>query len=84
MLALLCLQLQVCLLVSVVSIVVSLVGVSIYAVDMDRNPEDSCDTNEGSHCSQKYYAMVGASFISCQYYEDKAPSTPTLLDGKLS
>lgn len=52
---------------SVASIAVSLVAVSIYAVDMDRNPEAPCGADYG-HCSGKYYAMVGTTFILCQYY----------------
>ncbi|XP_026215304.1 transmembrane protein 176 [Anabas testudineus] len=51
-------NLQVCLLVSVVSTVVALVAVSIYAVDMERNPEVDCaNKDQTSRCNEKYYAM---------------------------
>lgn len=67
-------------LVSVVSTVVALVAVSIYAVDMERNPEVDCaNKDQTSRCNEKYYAMVGASFCSCQHYKEKGLRIPTLL-----
>ncbi|KAM7009669.1 transmembrane protein 176 [Tautogolabrus adspersus] len=49
--------LRVCFLVSVASTLLSLVAVSIYSVDMDRNPVIPCiKTQRG--CSNKYYALI--------------------------
>ncbi|XP_041640925.1 transmembrane protein 176 [Cheilinus undulatus] len=49
-------MLRVCLLVSMASVVLSLVAISIYSVDMDRNPEVPCIKRKHSSCSPKYYA----------------------------
>lgn len=67
-------QLQVCLLVSGVSTVLSVVAVIIYSVDMDRNPEAACGKVVHGSCSEMYYAMVGASFISRHYVVVQSPT----------
>lgn len=54
-----CVQLQVCLLVTGVSVVLALVAVAIYSLDMDRNPEVACNKSYHNLCSDKYYAVVG-------------------------
>ncbi|XP_051801440.1 transmembrane protein 176 [Acanthochromis polyacanthus] len=47
--------LQLCLMVTVVSVVLSVVAVIIYSVDMQKHPEVPCDkTGEGS-CSDEHY-----------------------------
>ncbi|XP_023253028.1 membrane-spanning 4-domains subfamily A member 12 [Seriola lalandi dorsalis] len=48
--------LQVCLMVSVVSTVLSMVAVIIYSVDMDKHPEAPCIKSPHGSCSAKYYA----------------------------
>uniref|UniRef100_UPI0037E94250 transmembrane protein 176 isoform X1 n=1 Tax=Semicossyphus pulcher TaxID=241346 RepID=UPI0037E94250 len=48
--------LRVCLLVSVVSTVLSVVAVIIYSVDMDKNPDVPCIKKLHMDCSEKYYA----------------------------
>lgn len=55
------LQLQMCLLLGVVSTVLSVVAVIIYSVDMGKNPEESC-MNEDNRCDDIPYATVSASF----------------------
>ncbi|XP_022612925.1 membrane-spanning 4-domains subfamily A member 12-like isoform X1 [Seriola dumerili] len=49
--------LQVCLMVSVVSTVLSMVAVIIYSVDMDKHPEVPCVKTPHGSCSAKHYAM---------------------------
>ncbi|XP_034544784.1 transmembrane protein 176 [Notolabrus celidotus] len=49
--------LRVCLLVSLVSAVLSVVAVIIYSVDMNRNSPGTCDKTPSSRCSMKYYTM---------------------------
>ncbi|XP_070684404.1 transmembrane protein 176 [Pempheris klunzingeri] len=48
--------LQVCLIVTVVSTVLSVVAVIIYSVDIDKNPELPCVKTLHDNCSEKYYA----------------------------
>ncbi|XP_022612926.1 uncharacterized protein LOC111230459 isoform X2 [Seriola dumerili] len=50
--------LQVCLMVSVVSTVLSMVAVIIYSVDMDKHPEVPCVKTPHGSCSAKHYAMA--------------------------
>lgn len=50
-------HLHMCLLVSVISTLLSLVAVIIYSVDMERNVEPSCMKSQQSSCSSKYYTM---------------------------
>ncbi|XP_070840888.1 transmembrane protein 176 isoform X1 [Chaetodon trifascialis] len=47
--------LQVCLIVSIVSTVLSLVAVIIYSVDMDKNPEVPCVQTLHGSCSENHY-----------------------------
>ncbi|XP_029000074.1 transmembrane protein 176 [Betta splendens] len=49
-------NLQVCLLVTVVSLVLSVVAIIIYSVDIERNPEVDCSMDLHS-CNEKYYAV---------------------------
>ncbi|XP_074543823.1 transmembrane protein 176 isoform X2 [Halichoeres trimaculatus] len=49
--------LRVCLLVSLVSAVLSFVAVIIYSVDMDKNPAVSCTKTLHNNCNEKYYAV---------------------------
>ncbi|TDH16590.1 hypothetical protein EPR50_G00021230 [Perca flavescens] len=48
--------LQVCLLASFVSTVLSVVAVIIYSVDIDRNPEVLCVETQDESCNEKQYA----------------------------
>ncbi|KAF1395632.1 hypothetical protein PFLUV_G00013610 [Perca fluviatilis] len=48
--------LQVCLLASLVSTVLSVVAVIIYSVDIDRNPEVLCVETQHDSCNEKQYA----------------------------
>ncbi|KAM9363211.1 transmembrane protein 176 [Symphorus nematophorus] len=48
--------LQVCLVVSMVSTVLSVVAVIIYSVDIDKNPETACTKSVGDTCDDKHYA----------------------------
>lgn len=48
--------LQVCLLVSVVSTVLSVVAVIIYSVDIDKHPEEPCVKTVHGTCNEKHYA----------------------------
>ncbi|XP_030580425.1 transmembrane protein 176 isoform X1 [Archocentrus centrarchus] len=48
--------LQVCLMVSMASVVLSVVAVIIYSVDMDRNPEEPCLQTSHDICGDKHYA----------------------------
>ncbi|KAF0037963.1 hypothetical protein F2P81_010837 [Scophthalmus maximus] len=50
-------QLHLCLMVSVVSTVLSVVAVIIYSIDMDKNPEVPCVKTVQDSCSEKHYAM---------------------------
>ncbi|XP_053186495.1 transmembrane protein 176 [Scomber japonicus] len=50
------LTLQTCLIVSVVSTVLSVVAVIIYSVDMDKNPEEPCVKMTHGSCNEKHYA----------------------------
>uniref|UniRef100_A0A8D3AW65 Membrane-spanning 4-domains subfamily A member 12-like n=1 Tax=Scophthalmus maximus TaxID=52904 RepID=A0A8D3AW65_SCOMX len=54
-------MLHLCLMVSVVSTVLSVVAVIIYSIDMDKNPEVPCVKTVQDSCSEKHYAMVGLS-----------------------
>ncbi len=56
-------QLRVCLMVSVVSTVLSVVAVIIYSVDIDKNPEVPCVKMMHDNCNEKHYATVG--IMSC-------------------
>ncbi|KAM7393489.1 hypothetical protein PAMP_020355 [Pampus punctatissimus] len=47
--------LRVCLIVSMVSTLLSVVAVIIYSVDIDKNPEVPCEKKHGS-CDDKHYA----------------------------
>lgn len=48
--------LQVCLLVSVVSTVLSVVAVIIYSVDIDKHPEEPCVKTIHGNCNEKHFA----------------------------
>ncbi|XP_038589388.1 membrane-spanning 4-domains subfamily A member 12-like [Micropterus salmoides] len=48
--------LQVCLMVSIVSTMLSVVAVIIYSVDMDMNPEVACVKSLHGNCSETHYA----------------------------
>ncbi|GAA6233769.1 protein FAM189B-like [Lates japonicus] len=48
--------LQVCLMVSVASTVLSVVAVIIYSVDMEKNPEVPCVKTLHGNCNDKHYA----------------------------
>ncbi|XP_062283218.1 transmembrane protein 176 isoform X1 [Scomber scombrus] len=48
--------LRACLIVSVVSTVLSVVAVIIYSVDMDKNPEEPCVKIMHGSCIEKHYA----------------------------
>lgn len=48
--------LRICQLASMASVVLSLVAISIYSVDMDRNPQAPCMKTQYGSCSPKYYA----------------------------
>ncbi|AWP06372.1 putative membrane-spanning 4-domains subfamily A member 12-like isoform 2 [Scophthalmus maximus] len=50
-------MLHLCLMVSVVSTVLSVVAVIIYSIDMDKNPEVPCVKTVQDSCSEKHYAM---------------------------
>lgn len=66
-------QLQLCLTVSLLSIVTSLMAVSIYAVDVTRNPVIPCvmthryngDTHDTSSCEDQHFTMVGVTVEHC-------------------
>lgn len=48
--------LQLCLMMSVVSVTLSVVAVIIYSVDMNKNPEEPCmKTTEDKRCDEKHY-----------------------------
>lgn len=47
--------LRVCLIVSLLATVLSLVAVSIYSVDIDRNPEVPCIKTQNGNCNEKHY-----------------------------
>ncbi|KAM9856695.1 transmembrane protein 176 isoform 2-T2 [Aulostomus maculatus] len=46
----------VCVMVSVLTTALSVTAVTIYSVDMDKNPEAACDKTEHGVCSEKHYA----------------------------
>lgn len=48
--------LQVCLMVTVASVVLSVVAVIIYSVDMGKNPEVPCEKTDRERCSDEHYA----------------------------
>ncbi|XP_073332790.1 transmembrane protein 176 [Pagrus major] len=48
--------LRVCLIVSVVSTVLSVIAVIIYSVDMDKNPEAPCIKTVYDQCNEDHYA----------------------------
>lgn len=48
--------LWVCLMVSVVSIVLSVVALIVYSVDIDKNPEVPCIKTMHGDCNEKHYA----------------------------
>lgn len=53
-------QLQLCLMISMVSVMLSVVAVIIYSVDMNKNPEEPCmKTTEYNRCDEKHYETVG-------------------------
>uniref|UniRef100_A0A4W6E1J5 Transmembrane protein 176 n=1 Tax=Lates calcarifer TaxID=8187 RepID=A0A4W6E1J5_LATCA len=56
--------LQVCLMVSVASTVLSVVAVIIYSVDMEKNPEVPCVKTIHGNCNDKHYATVGVTTLS--------------------
>ncbi|XP_039883160.1 transmembrane protein 176 [Simochromis diagramma] len=48
--------LQLCLMISMVSVMLSVVAVIIYSVDMNKNPEEPCmKTTEDNRCDEKHY-----------------------------
>ncbi|KAK2815527.1 hypothetical protein Q5P01_025994 [Channa striata] len=49
-------NLKVCLLVSMVSTLMSAVAVSMYSVDIDRYPVEPCNKNDHDNCTEKHYA----------------------------
>lgn len=56
-------QLWVCLIVSMVSTVLSVVALIIYSVDMHKNPDVPCIKTEHDTCPEIHYATVGISFF---------------------
>uniref|UniRef100_A0A3Q3WN64 Transmembrane protein 176 n=1 Tax=Mola mola TaxID=94237 RepID=A0A3Q3WN64_MOLML len=58
-------QLSLCLMISVVAAVLSIVAAIIYSVDMYRNHGEPCEKTL-NNCSDQYYAIVRISFFSCQ------------------
>lgn len=48
--------LQMCLMVSMVSTVLSVVAVIIYSVDIDRNPDTPCNKSIDETCDERHYA----------------------------
>lgn len=62
-------QLQVCLVLSAVSIVMAVTAVIIYSVDISQNPAVPCDEGTSTSteierdCDEKYFAMVSVSLL---------------------
>lgn len=52
------LQLHACLIVNLVSTVLSVISVIIYSVDIERNPETPCIPQSYENCDDKHYATV--------------------------